>query len=268
MDEYHSLYKEYFIKHIQREQKNPLSYSSVYYCWIKISIITKWLKTILNEKGKSICLYDIGCGDAMRMAYILTDLDIRDTVHYHGFDINQKSLQIARLRFQYCEISHFVFEKTNIMQGIPRDENSADVIISSEVLEHLPTPERLLKEAFRLLKHGGVAVFTTPHKRAVLNRINHLLGRQTSENKENTQKIDEEGFGHISVKPLRRWVDLMRRAGFHLMDIKYGSLLFGTPRLNNTPIFFAISLFTEKILRILPKRFQTGEDALFMIRKP
>lgn len=268
MDNQFEIYRDYFINQIKREKDNPLSYSRIYYWWKKTNIIKIWLKMILNEKGKDICLYDIGCGDAMRLSHILTDLKIRDTANYNGFDINPKSLQIAQLRFQYCEISHFVFEKANITQGIPRSDNSADVIISSEVLEHLQKPEDLFKEVFRLLKHDGIAIFTTPNERTLLNKFNKLFRRQVKMNEESFPKVEEEGFGHISVKSLRKWVSLAVEEGFITMEANYGSFLFGTPKLNNTPVFFAISLFIEKILSLLPKQFRTGEDALFMIRKP
>jgi 2-polyprenyl-3-methyl-5-hydroxy-6-metoxy-1,4-benzoquinol methylase len=263
-----SLYREYLVNQIKREQSNPLPYSRIYYWWRKTKIITLWLERVINEKGDNIHLYDIGCGDAMRLASILSHLKITDIVNYSGFDLNQKQLQIARLRFEICKIPHFIFEKADITEDIPRDDNSANIIISCEVLEHLQKPECLLKEAFRLLKHGGIAIFTTPNERTIFGKYNKAPQRQSMIDTESDIETEEEGFGHISVKPLRKWLDLSKKEGFVILEAKYGSFLFGTHRLDNSPILFAISLFIEKILRFFPKRLQTGEDALFILQKP
>jgi 2-polyprenyl-3-methyl-5-hydroxy-6-metoxy-1,4-benzoquinol methylase len=263
-----AIYKDYFIKQINREKDNPLSYSRVYYWWRKTRIITSWLSLIIKEQGNDVHIYDIGCGDAMRLAHILTHLEIQDTVNYNGFDLNQKQLQIAQARFEICNISHFIFEKANITEGIPRDDNSADIIISIEVLEHLRNPQQLLKETFRLLKLGGTAIFTTPNKRNLLDKTTKFFRNQRQIiDEEDNRKEDEEGFGHISIKPLPQWLALANREGFVTVDAKYGSFLFGTKKLNNHPVLFAVSIFAEKLLSFLPKQLQTGEDALFMLRK-
>jgi SAM-dependent methyltransferase len=40
-------------------------------------------------------------------------------------------------------------------------DNSADIILSNQVLEHVDSPEGYLQESYRLLKPGGTAIFTT-----------------------------------------------------------------------------------------------------------
>ena len=72
------------------------------------------------------------------------------------------------------------------MQETHFKENSLDVILSSDVLEHMPWPEKALEETLRILKPGGFHVFTVPfyghrftnEKRAGMDgegRIDHLL---------------------------------------------------------------------------------------------
>lgn len=45
---------------------------------------------------------------------------------------------------------------------MPFNSNSFDCAIGTEVLEHCPNPEIVLKEVFRVLKPGGTFFFTVP----------------------------------------------------------------------------------------------------------
>lgn len=46
--------------------------------------------------------------------------------------------------------------------NIPLPDTSVDTILSTQMLEHLVTPERMLQEAYRLLKPGGNLIVTAP----------------------------------------------------------------------------------------------------------
>ncbi|MBD2078130.1 methyltransferase domain-containing protein [Phormidium sp. FACHB-592] len=45
---------------------------------------------------------------------------------------------------------------------VPLPDESVDTILSTQVLEHLDTPERMLKETYRLLKPSGNLILTAP----------------------------------------------------------------------------------------------------------
>jgi predicted SAM-dependent methyltransferase len=48
------------------------------------------------------------------------------------------------------------------MQNTHFEDESLDFILSSDVLEHIPTPMDALKETYRILKPGGCHIFTVP----------------------------------------------------------------------------------------------------------
>ena len=50
----------------------------------------------------------------------------------------------------------------DINKDIPMDSDSVDVVILTEVLEHLRNPVRAMEELYRVLKPGGRLVLTTP----------------------------------------------------------------------------------------------------------
>ena len=50
----------------------------------------------------------------------------------------------------------------DLTKRLPLKTNSADVVTMLAVLEHLPNPEQVVKEAYRILKPGGVFLVTVP----------------------------------------------------------------------------------------------------------
>lgn len=86
---------------------------------------------------------EIGCGNGA-IAARLAELDFFDT--YCGFDISESGISHAMSRgipgakFAVCGAS------------IPLEDDSADVVIMSHVIEHLEHPRELLKEARRIAK--------------------------------------------------------------------------------------------------------------------
>lgn len=47
-------------------------------------------------------------------------------------------------------------------QLLPFKSNCADIVFSTQVIEHVPYPEKLVREAFRVLKPRGVLLLTGP----------------------------------------------------------------------------------------------------------
>jgi ubiquinone/menaquinone biosynthesis C-methylase UbiE len=63
--------------------------------------------------------------------------------------------------------------KTDLTKKFPLKDKTVDVVTMLAVLEHLPTPEKIVTEAYRILKPGGVFLVTVPSQRAefVLEKI-------------------------------------------------------------------------------------------------
>lgn len=112
--------------------------------WIVHYIVTKELKRIfpLYLSGK---LIDIGCGDKplARLAaeYVTSHVgvDHAETLHHKdNIDI-----------FAPC-------------YDIPVDDESFDCALCTAVLEHVEEPDKAIAECSRVLKCGGVAIYTAP----------------------------------------------------------------------------------------------------------
>ncbi|UEM07306.1 class I SAM-dependent methyltransferase (plasmid) [Skermanella rosea] len=82
-----------------------------------------------------------------------------------GVDVSAEALDDARRRFsadnlEYRQVSG---------QDLPFEADSFDLITSFQVIEHIVEMEPYLREIRRVLKPGGLAVFTTPNARIRLD---------------------------------------------------------------------------------------------------
>ncbi|MEW6456375.1 MAG: class I SAM-dependent methyltransferase [Acidobacteriota bacterium] len=66
------------------------------------------------------------------------------------------------------DISWIVFDASHL----PFKSESFDSIFAGEILEHLPGPEKGIKEWKRVHKVGGILIITTPNRERRINRIN------------------------------------------------------------------------------------------------
>lgn len=83
--------------------------------------------------------------------------------------------------------------------NIPLANESIDTIVSTQVLEHLDTPMKMLQESHRILKSGGMAIMTIPMAWG-LHEEPYDFYRYTKYGIEHL--FAEAGYVDISVKPL------------------------------------------------------------------
>lgn len=66
-------------------------------------------------------------------------------------------------------------QRFDVVQGTLEEANypdaSFDVVVSTEVLEHVPFPRQMVEQIFRVLRPGGLLWATTPHSRGVSGRL-------------------------------------------------------------------------------------------------
>ena len=114
--------------------------------------------SILPSMNASTKVLDIGCGHAIYGGLLPTkEYYPIDFVRYHGVSNN--------------------FKKVDLNLGkLPFKESSFDVVICTEVLEHVLFASEMCEEIKRVLKKGGVAVISLPNEITIDNRIRCLFG--------------------------------------------------------------------------------------------
>ncbi|HEX4507446.1 MAG TPA: methyltransferase domain-containing protein [Alphaproteobacteria bacterium] len=80
--------------------------------------------------------------------------------HVYAYDISPEAARITADRCRGAGVSVSVGDAA----ALPLPEEFADVFISFETFEHLPQPDRLVREAHRVLKQGGTFLCSTPNR--------------------------------------------------------------------------------------------------------
>lgn len=70
------------------------------------------------------------------------------------------------------QATHPELDYQSDIQNMPLPNESFDTVLSAEVLEHVPDPEKALREIHRVLRPGGKLVITIPHLMYLHNEPN------------------------------------------------------------------------------------------------
>jgi len=101
---------------------------------------------LAQAAGKRVL--DIGCGNG----YVLSRY-AKAGAAVQGVDITDRAVEISQHRFSSMGLTG-TFTRIN-GQVLPFDDGAFDVVASMGVLHHVPDPDPLVEEAYRLLKPGG-----------------------------------------------------------------------------------------------------------------
>jgi ubiquinone/menaquinone biosynthesis C-methylase UbiE len=106
------------------------------------------LKLLGNVRGKKVL--DLGCGTGIYAKIIRK----KDAI-VKGIDISKESIRIAK---EWNPKIEFIVGNT---EKLPYKDNEFDIVIAPLVLEYLPIWNTAFREINRVLKHGGLFVFST-----------------------------------------------------------------------------------------------------------
>ncbi|MCB9893278.1 MAG: class I SAM-dependent methyltransferase [Planctomycetes bacterium] len=112
---------------------------------------------------------DFGCGPG----FLLNRLCRLKGLECEGLDFSPKNAEVTRERLG----DNPRFKGATVVDGLPSpyDDQCFDVITCIEVIEHLTEDQfaETIREIHRLLKSGGMALFTTPHDEQLENAQNY-----------------------------------------------------------------------------------------------
>ncbi len=109
-------------------------------------------KNLVKEKK----VLDAACGEGYG-SNLLSEYAVNVT----GLDIDNSSIEHAKNKYKQRNLS---FIEGSCSQ-LPFEDDSFDVVVSFETLEHLSEQKQMLEEFKRVLNKGGILIISTPDKK-------------------------------------------------------------------------------------------------------
>lgn len=151
----------------------------------------KWVLEKAGEVPEGSLVIDVGAGEcAYKSLFAHCEYKAQDFCQYSGTTegAQQEGWEYGRIDY------------VSDIDNIPVPDNSFDVALCTEVLEHVPRPIDALKEISRILKTGGVLYLSAPLGCGLHQQPFHFYGGFTPHfyNK----YLTEFGFKIIEIKPI------------------------------------------------------------------
>jgi len=147
-------------------------------------LLKAYMEAVPHVKGD---LLEIGCGEGRGVELMLNQVKT-----YHAVDKNEDIIQKLQQNHPDGQFTQMVIPP---LQNV--ESNRYDFVISFQVIEHLKDDLLFLKEIYRVLKPGGLAIISTPN-------IRHSLTRNPWHEREYTaQQLTElcdKVFDHVETK--------------------------------------------------------------------
>ncbi len=227
----------------------------------------------LLKKKKQVSMCDIGCGNGAFLIRLAQELR-NPRVVCLGIDLSNPFVNYAQAAAKAKDIigvsfKQVDFEKENIDQKF-------DIVISSEVLEHVGKPDIFLKKIHALLFEGGYFFLSTPNGNNLIKYLLFPLKRYISKkHEEDIKKFltpQEEKFKlseqeqHLFVFSHKFLIQMLKNAGFEIYKIPRSTTFFGGKILDENPLLFAGSLLFDSFCNLFPFP-QIGWDIIMFCRK-
>ncbi len=200
----------------------------------------------LRDNEREVTIVDVGCDTGIIKRFIPPVKHSR----WIGLDIitTRKGLEAAG----YDEIHQCDFN-----EGLPLAENSADIVICSHVLEHLPRPEFTIGELARILKPGGMLLVGVP---IAPRLIASWREKQMQKQLQTGRRKMGQHIQMFSIKRLRR---LAENAGLKV-EFATGTAMIRKKgsRLENYPAWIRLNQIWAALFPSL------GMELCVQIRKP
>ncbi|MDB5349032.1 MAG: putative methyltransferase [Planctomycetota bacterium] len=144
---------------------------------------------------------DVGCGPGVQF---LGQVSRRE---FTGLDVAREALDRAEAN-GYTTIQH------DISTGLPVEDARFDLVVMTDILEHVVDPLGLIKEAHRALRPGGHALISVPNHFYLANRLRILRGKGLILPWSNHQVYQDFDYFHLRFFRFDSLCSMMDAGGF------------------------------------------------------
>lgn len=121
----------------------------------------KIFNDMVNGLGANLRILDVGCGDG-----VISEPLIKKGHFVAAVDLPTVATASAKSKVSQVMVGD--------AETLAFADGTFDLVIASEVLEHLWSPENFINEAYRTLKTRGYLIIETPEGMAGLNYDSHM----------------------------------------------------------------------------------------------
>lgn len=162
--------------------------------------VTEEIREYTKAKDK---ILDIGCGEG-KIWELFPNLEVT------GIDFSSKNLKKAK---------RYLRPVLGNAEKLPFKDNSFDMVLATEILEHIINPDKLLTETDRVLKRGGHAIISFPNTAALQLRLGiPLFGRSPLLNY-------PQNAGHIRFFDLSDIRKMLKDTNLKIRKVRGGNFL-------------------------------------------
>ncbi len=192
---------------------------------------------------KGIKVLDIGCGGGLACEFLA-----KRGAHVSGIDLSFNSIKAAQ---EHAKKSNLQIDyQCGVAENLPYEENTFDVVVCFDVLEHVEDWKKAIGEIYRVLNKNGIFLFDTINKtfksKFIMIWLLEDILKQIPRGLHDWNKF---------IQP-QELIDVMERTGFADVAIKGFDLTGGTN----------FKTLRDIVLRGLSKQREGGEVELFEIQ--
>ncbi len=177
------------------------------------------LAAIASSSPRPLVVVDVGCGDGMATAVAKARCDETPGTDVTIIGLDWSCAALDRARRRGVSVARAAVDGF----GLPLAHSSVDVVIMSELIEHLVDTDAALAEAGRVLVPGGRLLLSTPNLAAWYNRVLLAFGIQPAFTEVSLHAIYGrpgcDVVGHLRIFTRRALQEILAAAGFVEIDI-------------------------------------------------
>jgi len=194
----------------------------------RLTLITSTIQNFQKETMRSnLRILDVGCGNG-NISIPLASLGFEVT----GVDVDSKSINKARMKNKFYNAQ---FVTQNIYQF--NTNNKFDIVICSEIIEHLSNPLLFLYNIRKFLKRNGLLICTIPNGYCVEEIIRHfldstILGKKIMPTlrslilKRGQIQTSNLAVFHLSYFTKKKFENILKNSGFRVIKFMNISFIF------------------------------------------
>ncbi|MEP6953447.1 MAG: methyltransferase domain-containing protein [Solirubrobacteraceae bacterium] len=134
-------------------------------------------------------LLDVGCASG----YYTTRYLVRGGSAV-GIDVAESSLTLARQRASRAGVEARCEFRAGDLRSLPADDGSFDVVLATEVLEHVREQEQALRELARVVRPGGTLIVSSPSVLDPLSTRKRLAARKARTPQDAGVQVEQLGY--------------------------------------------------------------------------